>query len=332
MHRRRLLRILPRLVGSVSEDRREQPRERIENARHHRLRGAAAGRIRGVAVEAVLRDVHVERADLHGHELIQRLVHLAEIVFRIRRTAGADDALKAREHPAINERRAVERRLARVEIREVRQQDAQDIAEAPIRLREPLEALLGKRHLVLIVHARRPQPHDVCTVGADEMLGVHRLRVSPLLGFRDLLARVFVHDKAVRDDRAIRRAAIHRDARHERRLEPAAVLIRRFEIHIRRPPWPAEFRALRHHGGVGNAGVDPHIERVVAPRGARREAEHLRPFRVVLLEPQIRAVLLYEVGDLARIDGVEQRLAVCVVKDRQRHAPGPLAGNAPVWP
>ena len=80
------------------------------------------------------------------------------------------------------------------------------------------------------------------------MLGVHRLRVSALLGLRDFLARVLVDDEAVRDHGLVGARAVQRDARHERRLEPAAMLVGRFEINVRRAA--AEFGARLHHGGA----------------------------------------------------------------------------------
>ena len=99
---------------------------------------------------------------------------------------------------------------------------------------------------------------------ADEVARVHRLIVSARLGN---LLTVHIHHESVSDTRLVRRAIVQRDARHERRLKPAAVLIGRFHVHVGRV---MQLRASRADCLVRNAAVYPDIDRVVAM---------LRPFR-----------------------------------------------------
>ena len=71
------------------------------------------------------------------------------------------------------------------------------------------------------------------------MAGIYRLLVSA--GFGNFLS-VEVDNETVRYASLIGCSIIHRDARQERRLKPAAMLVGRFQIHVR---WIAQFRVQR---------------------------------------------------------------------------------------
>ncbi len=105
---------------------------------------------------------------------------------------------------------------------------------------------------------------------ADEMTGSRRLLVRAR--FRNLLA-VKIDNETVRDADFVRRAIVQRDAGHERRLKPAAMLIGRFEIHVGRI---AQLGVQRANGFMRNAAVDPDVDRIVAFRCARRKPELAR--------------------------------------------------------
>ena len=127
----------------------------------------------------------------------------------------------------------------------------------------------------------------------------------------------------------VRRPALQRDRGDERRLEPAAVLVGGFEVQV---GLPLDAHHLVNHGEPAHAGIDPHVERVVAAGRAGREVERVVDRRVVGVEPDVRAVLGDEVGDLVDELGVEDRLVVGVVERGQRHTPTALARDAPVGP
>ena len=87
---------------------------------------------------------------------------------------------------------------------------------------------------------------------------VHRLVVGT--GLRDFLAIKIDHEP-MSDAALVRRAVIQRDAGHERRLKPAAMLIGRFQIHVGRI---AQFGMQGANRLVRNTAVDPHVDRIVA--------------------------------------------------------------------
>ena len=107
------------------------------------------------------------------------------------------------------------------------------------------------------------------------------------------------------------------------------MLVGGFEVDVRRE---AQFRALLEHGGMGNAGVEPDVERVVAPGGPFGQPDGLRPPCVVLFKPEVGAVRFHQIGDFADDGGVQDRLALGAVEHRERHAPAALARDAPVGP
>ena len=158
------------------------------------------------------------------------------------------------------------------------------------------------------------------------MARVHRLVVGARLG--DLLS-VDVDHETVRDAGLVGRAIVQRDARHERRLEPAAMLIGRFEIHV---GWVAQRGMRRADRLVRDAAVDPDVDRVVAMAGAFGQPERLREGHVVEFEPDIGTALRHEVGQFANPFRVEQRFAVGGIENGQWYAPAALTRDHPVGP
>jgi len=112
-------------------------------------------------------------------------------------------------------------------------------------------------------------------------------------------------------------------------LEPAAVLVGRFEVKV---GWVLQFRAAAEDGLMAHAGIDPDVEGVVSFGRAGGESEHGGEFRVGHFEPRIGAAFFHEVGHAADEVAVKDGLSVRCVKNRQRHAPAALAADAPVGP
>ena len=131
-------------------------------------------------------------------------------------------------------------------------------------------------------------------------------------------------------DFAVRRLPLARDRGQQRTLEPAAVLVRALEVHVRR-----EGNLARPEGGdavVHDPGIEPdvhHVVRLVVV--GRLVAQQVRGIEV---EPRLQPRLLDAQGDLLEQLGRSRvglaRLAVD--EQRQRHAPGALPRDAPVRP
>ena len=127
----------------------------------------------------------------------------------------------------------------RGEIVKISKQNTQRVPNPAIRVAQTCENLLGKWDVSGVIDAARPQTNEICAVFAYKMAGIYRLLVSA--GFGNFLS-VEVDNETVRYASLIGCSIIHRDARQERRLKPAAMLVGRFQIHVR---WIAQFRVQR---------------------------------------------------------------------------------------
>src|ERR1700682_4039908 len=116
-------------------------------------------------------------------------------------------------------------------------------------------------------------------------------------------------------------------------MEPAAMLVVPFEIDLARP---VELGALAQHGDVRAAGVEPDVEdvalfperRAAALRAALSGLEEvLRRPLVPGVGTLVQEVLLYFLEELGRGDGL---IALVAIENGDRHAPEPLARDAPV--
>ena len=93
---------------------------------------------------------------------------------------------------------------------------------------------------------------------ADEMIGRRWLFVRAR--FRNLFA-VEIDNETVGHTSFVGRAIVERDACHQRRLKPAAMLVGCFEIHVSRI---AQLGMQGADGFMRNTAVDPDVDRVVA--------------------------------------------------------------------
>ena len=112
-------------------------------------------------VHPVLGDVDVERAHVHGDELVGRLEDRRVVVVVVglhdargarRRTAPASSG---RSPPCRADRHRV---VGRVEVVEVRHQHAQHVADLPVGLDGARQDLLADADVLAVVDHRRPQP------------------------------------------------------------------------------------------------------------------------------------------------------------------------------
>ena len=293
-----------------------------------------------IAIERVLADIEIERREVGGHEGVKRRedalvveigiglahmqVELGEPVqhepFELRHLRGRDTVFLA-------------------EMRKRAQHPADGVAQLAIGLHRGLEDFGPDAEIVRIVGGAHPHPQDV---GAG--LPDHVLRRGDVAERLRHLAPVLVEHEAVREHDVEGRPPARAAGFEQRGLEPAAVLVRTFEIH--HGVGPAVLLALDpgergkmlgvfQHERVRGAGIEPDVENVV----------DLLPLVgiVVGLEetrggagrvPGVGAFLLEGVGDAlvdARVVEDFDRAVVLLADEyRDRHAPGALARDHPV--
>ena len=117
--------------------------------------------------------------------------------------------------------------LRRIEVRRIRQQEPQRVANPPVALDHALEDLVRDRQLSRIIGRADPEAKNLGAVGARHLLR----RDDVAFGLGHLQPRA-VDDKAVRQQRIVGRAAVEHARGQQRRVKPAAMLIRSFEIEI----------------------------------------------------------------------------------------------------
>ena len=123
--------------------------------------------------------------------------------------------------------------LVCIEIKEVGKLIAHGVAQQPIRFRHGPQPFVADGHVTAKILRRDPEPHDVRAVLADVCLGCLWLLVTGLLALGNLLA-VGIDHEAMREHGAIRRHAVPGQRKQQRGLEPAAMLVGCFEIHVSR--------------------------------------------------------------------------------------------------
>ena len=142
----------------------------------------------------------------------------------------------------------------RIEVVEIRQQVAAGVPDLPVRLDHPLQDLSADAQLLAEVAHRDPQPQRLGAALLDHLLrqdGVaERLRHLPA---------VDVDQEAVGEHFAERRPSARAEADEQRALEPAAMLIAAFEVHVGRP---RQIVAEGQHGLVARPGIEPDVENV----------------------------------------------------------------------
>ena len=314
----------PDLVCREAQDRRDPAHQRLEDVEQRRLRGTPCQAVGARRVLPVLDDVEIEAAQLRHAEVVELVTDQMELVFVVglpeiglQHSGAINDPAVEREH--LPGRHAIDRRI---EAREVREQKARGIADPAVGVGIALEDLVRDGHLGAVIGGGHPQAQDVGAQRLHDLL--RRDHVAARLGH---LVPRRIHGEAVREYATIGRAALDAGRREQRALEPAAVLVGALEIQIRRE---RQIRALREHRRMRHAGIEPDIEGVghlVVVRGLGAEE-----FSGIEIEPGVDPGLLD-----AQCHGLDQlgharvyRTGLAVHEERDRHAPGALARDAPV--
>ena len=246
---------------------------------------------------------------IHAQEVVLGVVFFDLLLQQLRLTG---DPVVQRHH--LGGRHKIARRLEPCEVGE---QEARRVADAAIGVGHALEHFCRCGHLAAEVGRGHPQAQDVGTVFLEHFLGGNR--VAQGLGH---LVALGVHREPVGQHLPVGRHAIHGNGRLQRRLEPAAMLVRAFQIQI---GGEAKALALLQHGVMGDTGIEPHVQRVgdLAVLG-RFGAQQLFGAH---LEPGVDAALLDAQRDFLDQLGRArmQRLGFLVHEQRDGHAPGALA-------
>src|SRR5438132_115297 len=190
-----------------------------------------------------------------------------EFEFFVSRSTITNYFIQSLQNPAIDERCSRRRRCRSTgvidpgysrKIVKITNQNAQRVPNAAIRVAEAREHFLGERNVGGVIDAAGPKPKQICAVPTDEMIGGCRFLIRSRFGN---LFSVEIDDEPVSDANLVRRAIIKRDTGHERRLKPAAMLIRSFEIHVSRI---ALFMMQCTACFMRNDAVDSDLNRIVA--------------------------------------------------------------------
>ena len=218
-----------------------------------------------------------------------------------------------------------------VEALQVAQAVPGGIPELQVVLAQLLENLLGAADVGVVIRSPRPQPDDVRAVLLDQLIGVHAVAQRLVHG-----PSLAVHGPAVGQDLAEGCTLLQSaHSREQAGLEPAPVLVRPLQIHIRRP---LSGVVMVQGGKVGGAGVKPAVQGVrlllkvlSAAVGAGKAFRN--QLHSLLLEPNVGAGFPEEPGDVGDgLLGADGLTAVLAIKHRDGHAPPPLPGDAPVGP
>ena len=223
----------------------------------------------------------------------------------------------------------------RVEVGGVGEQEAQRVADAAVAFDYALQDFVGDRQLARVVGRGHPQAQHFRAQRVRHLL--RRDHVAHGFGH---LAPVAVDDEAVGQQRLVRRASVQHAGYEQRRVKPAAVLVRTFEVEVGRElqvrPVRAGAARVRvrpaDHGLVGGAGVEPHVQRVLDLDVLFRfRAQQL--FRIQRL-PGFDAALRHALGHLLQqFERARMQLVGFLVdKEGHGHAPLPLARQRPVGP
>jgi len=134
----------------------------------------------------------------------------------------------------------------------------------------------------------------------------------------------------MRQDRVVRRTPVHGGRGQERGLEPSAVLVGAFEVHHAVTRLAREFGSAVEYAEMRDARIEPDVEDVghlLVPRGLVAEQ-----FGGIERVPGVDTGPLHPLRDLLhQLHAARMRLLRGPVDEqRNRHAPGALARNAPV--
>ena len=246
----------PHFLGGEHQHRRGVTHQRVKQQVEHGAIGVARVAVRPVAIEAVLADIEEERREVLVAEIDQQARVEVEVVGLRRRFQLAVEVPEQREN--IDLQLGQRARIAHVADKPTQraEQVAEGVAQLAILVAHALEDLVADAVILGVIDAQRPQADDVRAVGFHHLQWIDR--VAEALGH---LLALGIHREAVGEHLIIGRAAAGDASFEQRGLEPAAMLVRSFEVEVGGPCEVRPAPAFEHEG-MGAAAIEPHVENV----------------------------------------------------------------------
>ena len=150
------------------------------------------------------------------------------------------------------------------------------------------------------------------------------------------LLSLSIDDPTVSDDLLVWRLVVSGESAHQAGVEPAAILVTAFEIHI-----SGEVKGVAscfQNRDTRRTRIEPHIEDVglfseIIPGTFRTFESVGKKFGLSLGIPRVCSFFRKDVSDMIDDFRVGNRfIATIAVEDRNRNAPTSLTRNAPVGP
>ena len=214
------------------------------------------------------------------------------------------------------------------------QQITKRVAQLAVLIRYALEDLIADAMIFGIIHAERPEPQNVRAIGFHQLERIDG--IAERFGHFHALG---IHREAVGEHRFVGRTAAGAAGFKQARLEPSAMLIGAFQIHIRQRAGISDGAdklgpmAAFQREHMGAARIEPDIKNVgdhLIIIGVAAGPEIIACARLL---PRIDA-LAGDRGDDARIDCciVEIFAGLAINEQRDRHTPSALAREHPIGP
>ena len=196
----------------------------------HGAGGAAAGAVGRVAVESVLADVEIKGAEVIVAEAVQVGDHAGPVVIGDRFADAGVEFREAVEHPALQFGQFGERQgLGFGKTFQRAQQPAQRVADAAIDFGLLFQDFLADAQILRGVRIHHPKAEDIGAVIAQHLLW--RSHIADGFGH---FAALLIEHKAMGQNGLEGGDAAAADALQQRGMEPAAMLVRAFEVEIGR--------------------------------------------------------------------------------------------------
>ena len=244
--------------GREGEDRSDKTQEHRRDEIERGLRGSAGKTLGAGCIEAVFEYVEVEAPQIGRSESLQQRYHIVEAVGTVLDKHALLEIGGIGNGPAVKFEHVFDRHgiLFHRKVGRVGKQEAQRVANAAVRLNDTVNDRRTKAQLTRIVGRGNPQTQNFGAV-----LVIDFLRTDDVaFGLRHLLA-LFINAETVGEKLVVRRTAVEHRAREQRRMEPAAMLVRSFKIEVCRPSENVLVRTA-HDCIVGRAGIEPDVENV----------------------------------------------------------------------
>ena len=326
---------LPYFFGGEAEDRSDEADQRSQDLIHRGLRASSQLGVSLFRIETVFQDIEIDRRKIDRAEIMDSMVHDMEFIVIIGFEDSLLDLFHAQQCPAVEFFHiCVSDGVGlRIEVGQIAEQVAECISDLSVDVAHGLHDLVRQTDIALVVDRGDPESHDISAVFVDDIL-----RSDDIADGLTHLSAFAVHGEAMGEDGLVWRMAIDSDRSQKRGVEPAAVLVRAFEIEIARIGHilPGLFMRVAEDAVPCGAGVEPYVHDVfffmeMCAAAVRAFESFRQKFFCGMRPPCIGALFFDDLFDLLHGFRCDDPLAaVIAVESRDRNAPRALAGDAPV--